>query len=43
MKRAVKRMHGGAWRHHYLAARAMLALGSLMSLVLASGAGSHWH
>ena len=43
MKRAGKLIHGGAWRNHYLAARVMLALGSLVSLVLASGAGSHWH
>lgn len=43
MKLAAKLVRGDRRWSHYMATRAILALGSLLSLVLASGAGSHWH
>ena len=43
MKLAATLVRGDRRCAHYMATRAVLALGSLLSLVLASGAGSHWH
>lgn len=35
-------MRGSQW-NRYLVLRVALAVGSLVSMVLASGAGSHWN
>lgn len=36
-------MMRNAVKNNYAMVRALLALGSLVSMVLASGAASHWH
>ncbi len=38
-----KGMRGGSQWNRYLVLRVVLAVGSLVSMVLASGAGSHWN
>ena len=39
----MKKMTSGRTWNRYVVLRGLLAIGSLVSLVLASGAGGHWN
>lgn len=43
MKDGKKGIRDGSQWNRYLVLRMVLAVGSLVSMVLASGAGSHWN